>query len=106
MPVVEKRYDELSKLIRGLYENLVSGLLPERQYKQLMKQYDDEQAELETKIEEMTLLSLDNIKQMIYMRVAVETMVLRDFLEVQTPMAVSYTHLDVYKRQDQNPVRP
>ncbi len=46
-------YDELSKLIRGLYENLVSGLLPERQYKQLMKQYDDEQAELETKIEEM-----------------------------------------------------
>ncbi|MFR3754617.1 MAG: GntR family transcriptional regulator [Enterocloster sp.] len=33
----------------------------------------------------VTLLSLDNIKQMIYMRVAVETMVLRDFLEVQTP---------------------
>ena len=49
----QKRYDELSKLIRGLYENLVSGLLPERQYKQLMKQYDDEQAELETKIESM-----------------------------------------------------
>jgi hypothetical protein len=49
----QKRYDELSKLSRGLYENLVSGLLPERQYKQLMKQYDDEQAELETKIEEM-----------------------------------------------------
>ena len=48
----QKRYDELSKLIRGLYENLVSGLLPERQYKQLMKQYDDEQAELETKIEQ------------------------------------------------------
>ena len=49
----QKRYDELTALIRGLYENLVSGLLPERQYKQLMKQYDDEQAELETKIEEM-----------------------------------------------------
>ena len=31
----------------------------------------------------VTLLSLDNIKQMIYMRVAVETMVLRDFLKVQ-----------------------
>ena len=43
----QKRYDELSKLSRGLYENLVSGLLPERQYKQLMKQYDDEQAELD-----------------------------------------------------------
>ncbi|WP_270350908.1 recombinase family protein [Ligilactobacillus ruminis] len=48
-----KRYDELSTLIRGLYENLISGLLPERQYKQLMNQYDDEQAELEAKIETM-----------------------------------------------------
>lgn len=36
----------------------------------------------------VTLLSLDNIKQMIYMRVAVETMVLRDFLEVQSPMVM------------------
>lgn len=36
----------------------------------------------------MTLLSLDNIKQMIYMRVAVETMVLRDFMEIQTPMVM------------------
>ena len=44
---------ELSTLIRGLYENLISGLLPERQYKQLMKQYDDEQAELEAKMETM-----------------------------------------------------
>ena len=49
----KKRYDELSALVRGLYENLMSGLLPERQYKQLMKQYDDEQAELETKMETM-----------------------------------------------------
>ena len=49
----QKRYDELTALIRGLYENLMLGLLPERQYRQLMKQYDDEQAELETKIEEM-----------------------------------------------------
>ena len=36
----------------------------------------------------VTLLSLDNIKQMIYMRVAVETMVLRDFMEIQTPMVM------------------
>lgn len=40
----QKRYDELSDLVRGLYENFISGLLSERQYKQLMKQYDDEQA--------------------------------------------------------------
>lgn len=50
---MKKRYDELSGLVRGLYENLVSGLLPERQYKQLMKQYDDEQAELEERIGEL-----------------------------------------------------
>ena len=36
----------------------------------------------------VTLLSLDNIIQMIYMRVAVETMVLRDFLKVQNPMTL------------------
>lgn len=36
----------------------------------------------------VTLLSLDNIRQMIYMRVAVETMVLRDFLEVQSPLVI------------------
>ena len=49
--VVKKRYDELSALIRSLYENLMSGLLPERQYKQLMAQYDSEQAELESQME-------------------------------------------------------
>lgn len=50
---MQKRYDELSVLIRGLYENLVSGLLPERQYRQLMSQYDSEQAELEAKMEDL-----------------------------------------------------
>ena len=34
-----------------MYVNLVSGLLPERQYKRLIKQYDDEQAELKMKID-------------------------------------------------------
>lgn len=50
---LQKRYDELSVLIRGLYENMVSGLLPERQYRQLMQQYDSEQCELEEKIEQI-----------------------------------------------------
>ena len=37
----------------------------------------------------VTLLSLSNIKQMIYMRVAVETMVLRDFMEqAATPLVL------------------
>ena len=47
----QKRYDELSNLVRGLYENLMLGLLSERQYRQLMKQYDVEQTELETKMD-------------------------------------------------------
>lgn len=34
----------------------------------------------------VTLLNLDNIKQMIYMRVAVELMVMRDFMESATPL--------------------
>ena len=34
----------------------------------------------------VTLLNLDDIRQMIYMRVAVELMVMRDFMEVATPL--------------------
>ena len=60
---LEKRYDDLSSLVRGLYENLVSGLLPERQYKQLMMQYDNEQSELEVKIDKIKeTLSEDRVK--------------------------------------------
>ena len=40
----------------------------------------------------VTLLSLSNIKQMIYMRVAVETMVMRDFSQIATPFLME----DVY----------
>ena len=50
---LQKRYGELSDLVRGLYENYVSGILPERQYRQLMKQYDEEQAAIEVKISEL-----------------------------------------------------
>lgn len=42
----------------------------------------------------VTLLSLSNIKQMIYMRVAVESMVMRDFSLVATP----YQMEDIYYR--------
>ena len=47
----------------------------------------------------VTLLSLDNIKQMIYMRVAVETMVLRDFIAVQSPMVVEDIRHQIAKQQ-------
>ena len=41
----------VKNLVRGLYENLMLGLLSERQYRQLMKQYDVEQTDLETKMD-------------------------------------------------------
>ena len=55
----QKRYDELSALIRSLYENLMAGLLPERQYQRLMAQYDEEQAVCEARIAELKK-ELDN----------------------------------------------
>lgn len=55
----QKRYDELSALIRSLYENLMAGLLPERQYQRLMAQYDDEQTVCEARIAELKK-ELDN----------------------------------------------
>ena len=47
----QKRFDELDGLIRSVYENFAKGLLPERQYKSLLRQYDEEQTELEKRIE-------------------------------------------------------
>ena len=47
----EKRLDEVDKLIKGLYENFVAGILPEKQYRSLMVQYAEEQCQLEEEIE-------------------------------------------------------
>ncbi len=52
LATMQKRYDELDTLITGLYENYISNVLPERQYKALMIKYSTEQGELETKITE------------------------------------------------------
>lgn len=46
---VKRRLDELDRLIGGLYENYISDLLPEKQYKSLMQKYSAEQTELESK---------------------------------------------------------
>ena len=55
MKRLQTRYDELSRLVWGLYENLMSGLLPERQYKQLSAQYDSEQADLEARMDKRSV---------------------------------------------------
>lgn len=50
---VTKRLDELDTLVKGLYEANISGRLSDRQMQRLMKQYDDEQSELEKRVEEL-----------------------------------------------------
>ncbi len=47
----------------------------------------------------VTLLSLSNIKQMIYMRVAVETMVMRDFSAMATPMDMEDIYYMIRKQK-------
>jgi len=50
----KSRFSELDELIRGLYENYVSGILPERQYRSLIAQYDVEQTKLDKRIKELS----------------------------------------------------
>ena len=47
----------------------------------------------------VTLLSLSNIKQMIYMRVAVETMVMRDFSRIATPLLMEDIYYMIRKQK-------
>ena len=49
----KRRLEELDRLISGLYENFVSGLLPQKQYKSLMQKYSDEQTALENRTAEI-----------------------------------------------------
>ena len=51
----ERRYNELTGMVRALYENFVAGLVPERHYKQLIQQYDAEQGVLEEKMKELSV---------------------------------------------------
>ncbi len=50
---LKNRYDELSKLTGTLYESRMKEDISERQYSQLMKQYDDEQSGIEIKIKNL-----------------------------------------------------
>lgn len=47
----------------------------------------------------VTLLNLNDIKQMIYMRVAVETMVMRDFMQITTPLILEEVRYMIRKQQ-------
>ncbi len=53
MQKIKHRLGDLDRLISGLYENFVSGLLPEKQYKSLMQKYSEEQTALENRATEI-----------------------------------------------------
>lgn len=62
MSAVTKRLDELDRLIGNLYENFISGLLPEKQYRSLMQKYSLEQGELEKEKAELLKSETDTDK--------------------------------------------
>ena len=49
----KNRIQELDTLIKNLYEGNVLGKIPDRHFNRMMKEYDDEQQELEEKVSEM-----------------------------------------------------
>lgn len=53
LSAARKRIAELDKLIQGLYEDRISGMMPERQVQRLMSQYDEEQSRLESRVSEL-----------------------------------------------------
>lgn len=60
----KRRYDELDVLIGGLYENYMTGHLPERQYHLLMDRYAEEQKKLGSRIQEIdTEIEAESIPQ-------------------------------------------
>ncbi len=48
-----KRITEIDTLIKGLYESQISGSMPERQVQKLIRQYDEEESQLESRISEL-----------------------------------------------------
>ena len=48
-----KRITEIDALIKGLYESQISGAMPERQVQKLIRQYDEEESNLESRISEL-----------------------------------------------------
>lgn len=53
LATVKRRITELDNLIKDLYECKVNGTMPERQVQKLIIQYDEEQAQLESRIAEL-----------------------------------------------------
>ena len=53
LAAAKRRITELDNLIRGLYESQINGTMPERQVQKLIRQYDEEQTQVESRISEL-----------------------------------------------------
>ena len=53
LTAARKRISEIDTLIKGLYESQISGSMPERQVQKLIRQYDEEESQLESRISEL-----------------------------------------------------
>lgn len=53
MAAAKRRITELDNLIRSLYESQINGTMPERQVQKLIRQYDEEQSQVESRISEL-----------------------------------------------------
>ena len=98
-----KRMAELDTMIQNLYESSVKGVLPERQAQRMIQQYDEEQILLERRIQELeSQIQQETVKKADTERFLALVRKYRDCTELTDAMPVSYTHLDVYKRQAGN----
>jgi hypothetical protein len=55
----EKRIAELDKLFTRLYEDNISGKVSDERFEMMSKNYDNEQIQLKTKVDELTKLIED-----------------------------------------------
>ena len=106
----KKRMEDLDRIIQHIYEDNVLGKLSDSRYLKLSRQYEKEQAEieqlaavLEREIETQAG-QVSNVNEFLklvdkYLDIPeLDAAILNEL--VSRIVAVSYTHLDVYKRQD------
>ena len=119
----QKRVHELDMLIRKIYEDNVIGRLPDRLFQSMLTDYENEQNELNKIIETDTadmqriIGGQNNVERFLKLVKKYENIteltpaMINEFIDKilvhepqgkgadRTTEAVSYTHLDVYKRQ-------
>ena len=95
----QERISEVSRIIKRLYEDNVNGKISDERFMELSADYEQEQRELKDRAAALQA-ELDK-SQAATVNAEKFMGIVRKHLafEELTPTPVSYTHLDVYKRQ-------